>query len=170
MKSSIPILSGLVFGHASINRDGDVVNTPRGARKRVFSRVFHRVLISEGMRKAEGCKQRAKGQAYWILRVKGFAGSQKLVAGRFPSSLPRHSSAAGRTLLHVSRAFMKEDSAAPEQKRGAYRVYLGRSRYDFDPVPVDSSDDFLEALRLARSRQGYVQLRDASGELLLELI
>jgi hypothetical protein len=65
---------------------------------------------------------------------------------------------------------VKEDSAAPEQKLGAYRVYLGRSRYDFDPVPVASSDDLLEGFRLARSRQGYVQLRDADGALLLELI
>jgi hypothetical protein len=68
----------------------------------------------------------------------------------------------------VSRAFVKEDSAAPETPLGAYRVYVGRSRYDFQPEPVDSSDDLLEGLRLARRRQGYVQLRDSSGALLAE--
>ena len=70
----------------------------------------------------------------------------------------------------MSRAFVKEDSSAPEVKLSAYRLYAGRSRYDFDPVPVDSSDDLVIALRSARNRQGYAQLRDASGTLLLELL
>jgi hypothetical protein len=68
----------------------------------------------------------------------------------------------------MSRAFIKEDSAAPELTLGAYRVLLGRSRFEFDPVPVDSSDDLLEALRLAWRRQGYAQLRDSNGVLLAE--
>lgn len=70
----------------------------------------------------------------------------------------------------MSRAFVKEDSHAPEQKLGAYRVYSGRSRFDFDPVPVDSSDDLVRALRLLNARQGYAQLRDAGGTLLLEAL
>lgn len=69
----------------------------------------------------------------------------------------------------MSRAFVKEDSSVPEVKLGAYRIYSGRSRYDFNPVPVDSSDDLVLALRGLKNRQGYTQLRDASGRLLLEL-
>jgi hypothetical protein len=68
----------------------------------------------------------------------------------------------------MSRAFVKEDSAVPETPLGAYRVFAGRSRFDFHPVPADSSDDLLEAMRLARRRQGYAQLRDSSGVLLAE--
>ncbi len=70
----------------------------------------------------------------------------------------------------MSRAFVKEDSSAPEVKLGAYRIFAGSSRYDFDPVPVDSSDDLVLMLRLLKNRQGYAQLRDASGTLLLEVI
>jgi hypothetical protein len=70
----------------------------------------------------------------------------------------------------MSRAFIKEDSSAPEVILGAYRIYSGRSRYDFDPVPVDSSDDLVLMLRLLKNRQGYAQLRDALGTLLLELV
>ena len=70
----------------------------------------------------------------------------------------------------MSRAFVKEDSSAPEVKLGAYRVYAGRSRYDFDPLTVDSSDDLVLALRSVRNRQGYAQLRDALGTLLLEVM
>lgn len=70
----------------------------------------------------------------------------------------------------MSRAFVREDSSVPEVILGAYRVYVGRSRYDFDPVPVDSSDDLVIALRGLKNRQGYTQLRDAGGTLLLELL
>ena len=70
----------------------------------------------------------------------------------------------------MSRAFVKEDSSAPEVRLGAYRVYAGRSRYDFDPLSVDSSDDLVLALRSVRNRQGYAQLRDALGTLLLEMM
>ncbi len=70
----------------------------------------------------------------------------------------------------MSRAFVKEDSSAPEVKIGAYRIYSGLSRYDFDPVPVDSSDDLVLALRGLKNRQGYAQLRDALGTLLLEVL
>lgn len=70
----------------------------------------------------------------------------------------------------VSRAFVKEDSSAPEVKLGAYRIFAGSSRYDFDPAPVDSSDDLVIALRSVCNRQGYAQLRDASGTLLLEVM
>jgi hypothetical protein len=70
----------------------------------------------------------------------------------------------------VSRAFVKEDSNVPEIKRAAYRLYAGRSRYDFDPVMVDSSDDLVLALRSLKNSQGYTQLRDASGTLLLEVM
>ena len=70
----------------------------------------------------------------------------------------------------MSRAFVKEDSSAPEVKIGMYRIYSGLSRYDFDPVPVDSSDDLVIALTSLRNRQGYAQLRDASGTLLLEVM
>ena len=70
----------------------------------------------------------------------------------------------------MSRAFVKEDSSAPEVRLGAYRVYAGRSRYDFDPLSVDSSDDLVLALRSVRNRQGYAQLRDALGTLLLEVM
>jgi hypothetical protein len=69
----------------------------------------------------------------------------------------------------VSRAFVKEDSAAPEERLGLYRLYQGQSRFDFDPQPIDSSDDLLEAVRLAGRRQGYVQVRDSIGTLLLEI-
>ena len=70
----------------------------------------------------------------------------------------------------MSRAFVKEDSSVPEVRLGAYRVYAGRSRYDFDPLSVDSSDDLVLALRSVRNRQGYAQLRDALGTLLLEVM
>ena len=70
----------------------------------------------------------------------------------------------------MSRAFIKEDSDTPEVKLGAYRIYAGRSRYDFDPLSVDSSDDLVLALRSVRNRRGYAQLRDALGTLLLEMM
>jgi hypothetical protein len=70
----------------------------------------------------------------------------------------------------VSRAFVKEDSSAPEVKLGAYRLYVGHSRYDFHPAPVDSSDDLVLMLRSVKNRQGYTQLRDATGTLLLEVL
>ncbi len=70
----------------------------------------------------------------------------------------------------MSRAFVKEDSAAPEIKLGAYRVYIGDSRFDFEPVPVDSSNDLVRALRLTLRRRGYAQLRDDAGTLLLEVL
>ena len=70
----------------------------------------------------------------------------------------------------MSRAFVREDSSVPEVILGAYRMYSGRSRYDFDPAPVDSSDDLVIALRGLKSHQGYAQLRDASGTLLLEVM
>ena len=70
----------------------------------------------------------------------------------------------------MSRAFVKEYSSAPEVTLGAYRVYAGRSKYDFDPTPIDSSDDFVLALRDLKHHQGYAQLRDSSGTLLLEVM
>ncbi len=69
----------------------------------------------------------------------------------------------------MSRAFIKEDSEIPENKILEFRLLTGRSRFDFDPVPVYSSDDLIEALGVVKHQRGYTQLRDSSGALLLEI-
>jgi hypothetical protein len=69
----------------------------------------------------------------------------------------------------MSRAFIKEDTELPDRKLLEFRLFSGRSRLDFDPIPVYSSDDLIEALRVLKRAHGYAQLRDSSGALLLEV-
>jgi hypothetical protein len=69
----------------------------------------------------------------------------------------------------MSRAFIKEDFETPDQQLLEFRLFRGRSRFDFDPDPVYSSDDLIEALRVLKRERSYAQLRDSSGVLLLEV-
>jgi hypothetical protein len=48
----------------------------------------------------------------------------------------------------MSRAFVKEDSQAPElEKVGEYRAYWGLSRSEVEPSIMFSSNDLLETIK-----------------------
>jgi hypothetical protein len=70
-----------------------------------------------------------------------------------------------------SRAFVKEDSQAPElEKIAEFRAYWGLSRTDLDPEIVFNNDDLFEVIKWARSRiGGFYLLLDATGAVMGEV-
>jgi hypothetical protein len=71
----------------------------------------------------------------------------------------------------MSRAFIKEDSEAPEPERlGAYRALREVGLDELEPEPSFSSDDLLTVIRWAASRPtGRYLIRDADGTNLAEI-
>jgi hypothetical protein len=71
----------------------------------------------------------------------------------------------------MSRAFVKEDSQAPEPERlGAYRAWREVGLDELESEPAFSSDDVLEVIRWAASRPtGRYLIRDANGVNLAEI-
>jgi hypothetical protein len=71
----------------------------------------------------------------------------------------------------MSRAFVKEDSQAPEPERlGAFRAWREVGLDELEPEPSFSSDAFLEVIRWASNRPtGRYVIRDADGLNLAEI-
>ncbi len=71
----------------------------------------------------------------------------------------------------MSRAFIKEDSQAPEPERlGAYRALREVGLDELEPEPSFSNDDLLIVIRWAASRPtGRYLIRDADGINLAEI-
>ncbi len=71
----------------------------------------------------------------------------------------------------MSRAFIKEDSLAPEpEKVGKFRAYWGLSRTELDSEIAFSDDDLLEVISWARTRMGgYYLLLDGNGNVMGEV-
>lgn len=71
----------------------------------------------------------------------------------------------------MSRAFVKEDSQAPEPERlGAYRAFREVGLDELEPEPSFSSDDLLVVIRWASARPtGRYLIRDPDGVHLAEV-